>query len=130
MAFKKGVSGNVAGRPIGQTPGAQIRKAIEQHSEEILQSVINSAVNGDMSAAKMLLDRITPSLKPIAQQISLALPDGASLSEQGSEVVKGALMGAIPSDIGVQLLAALGAQAKIIEIDDLAKRVAVLESRT
>jgi hypothetical protein len=62
--FQPGKSGNPKGRKPGQTPGAQIRKAIEERKDDILQTVINAAVNGDMTACKMLLDRITPSLKP------------------------------------------------------------------
>lgn len=70
MAFKKGTSGNPAGRKPGQTPGAQIRKAIEERKDEIVQAVIQAAVGGDMTACKMLLDRITPPLKPVAAQIA------------------------------------------------------------
>jgi hypothetical protein len=62
--FKPGRSGNVAGRPAGKTPGAKIRKAIEAQADGILKSVIDAAVSGDMQACKMLLDRITPTLKP------------------------------------------------------------------
>ena len=62
--FKKGISGNPAGRPAGKTPGAKLRKAIESKATDILQSVINAAIDGDMVACKMLLDRITPTLKP------------------------------------------------------------------
>lgn len=127
MAFSKGSSGNPAGRPPGQTPGAQIRKAIEQRSTEILQAVIDAAIGGDMSACKMLLDRITPSLKPVAPQIEIDLPEGASLATQGSAVVHSALSGLVPPDIGSQLITALAQQAKLIETSDLIKRIEVLE---
>ncbi|MGZ8923119.1 MAG: DUF5681 domain-containing protein [Methylosarcina sp.] len=129
MAFKKGSSGNPAGRQPDQTPGAQIRKAIEERKDEIVQSVIEAAIAGDMQACKMLLDRITPSLKPVAAQIALSVPEGAGLSEQGATVIAAALSGQIPPDIGSQLITALAAQSKIIEIDELTQRIEVLEQK-
>ncbi|MGZ8195039.1 MAG: DUF5681 domain-containing protein [Methylosarcina sp.] len=127
--FKPGQSGNPAGRQPGQTPGAKIRKAIEERKDEILQSVIEAAIAGDMQACKMLLDRITPPLKPVAAQIALSVPDGAGLSEQGAVVITATLAGQIPPDIGSQLITALAAQSKIIEIDDHTKRIEALEAK-
>lgn len=127
--FKPGRSGNAAGRPAGKTPGAQIRKAIEKRKDEILHTVINAAIAGDMQACKMLLDRITPPLKPVAAQIALSVPDGAGLSEQGAAVISAALSGQIPPDVGGQLITALTNQAKIVEIDELTKRIEKLEAK-
>ncbi|MGZ8910684.1 MAG: DUF5681 domain-containing protein [Methylococcaceae bacterium] len=127
--FKPGKSGNPAGRRPGQTPGAKIRKAIEERKDEIVQSVIEAAIAGDMQACKMLLDRITPPLKPVAAQIALSVPEGAGLSEQGAVVITAALSGQIPPDIGSQLITALAAQSRIIEIDDLTKRIEALEQK-
>lgn len=124
--FKKGVSGNPSGRPAGKTPGAKIRKAIEAQADSILKSVIDAAVSGDIQACKILLDRITPTLKPQAQPISV--PSNDTLTGQGSEIIKGVMGGSIPPDIGSQLLTALAAQSKIIEIDELTKRIEALEN--
>lgn len=127
MKFEKGKSGNPRGRPPGKTPGAKIRAAIGKRSDEILQSVIDAAVDGDMQAAKMLLDRITPPLKP--QAVSIALPNHSALADQGAEIIKSTLSGKIPPDIGGQLIAALSSQAKIVEIDELTRRIEALENR-
>jgi hypothetical protein len=127
MAFKKGESGNMNGRPAGQTPGAKIRQAIEKESDSILQSVIDAAVNGDMQACKILLDRITPTLKP--QALPISVPVNKSLTGQGNEIIKATMAGQIPPDIGSQLITALAAQSKIIEIDELTKRIEMLENK-
>jgi hypothetical protein len=127
MAFKKGESGNINGRPPGKTPGAKLRKAIEEQADSILQAVIDAAIGGDMQACKILLDRITPTLKP--QTLPVSLPVSVSLSEQGGEVLKAVMAGQIPPDIGSQLITALAAQAKIIEVDELTKRIAALENQ-
>jgi hypothetical protein len=127
--FKPGQSGNPAGRPAGKTPGAKLRKAIEQRADDILQSLIDAAVGGDVAAAKALLDRITPTLKPIAAQVTITLPDGAGLAEQGAAVIRSALNGTIPPDVGSQLINALANQAKIVEIDELTRRIEALEEK-
>jgi mevalonate kinase len=125
--FKPGQSGNPAGRKPGQTPGAKIRAAIEKRKDDILQAVIDAAIAGDMQACKMLLDRITPPLKPVAAQIALPVPDGAGLADQGAVVVTAALTGQIPPDIGSQLITALAAQSKIIEMQEMAERLERIE---
>jgi hypothetical protein len=51
-----------------------------------------------------------------------------SLTEQGNEIIIATLAGQIPPDIGSQLITALSHQAKLIEIDELIKRVEALES--
>jgi hypothetical protein len=125
--FKPGVSGNPKGRTAGKTPGAKLRKAIEGKADDILQAVINAAIDGDMQACKMLLDRITPSLKP--QAMAISLPVKSTLAEQGSEIIKATMAGQIPPDIGGQLITALANQSKIVEIDDLTRRLEVLEAK-
>lgn len=127
VKFQKGVSGNPAGRPAGKTPGAKLRKAIELRADDILQAVIASAISGDMSACKMLLDRITPSLKPIAQPI--CLPDAGTLAEKGEEVISATMTGLIPPDIGAMLINALSNQSKIIELQELTQRIEILEAQ-
>lgn len=126
MAFKKGQSGNPAGRAVGTTPGAMIRKAIELKADDILQSVINAAIGGDMQACKMLLDRITPILK--TQSLPVNLPIRETLSQQGGEVIEATMTGQIPPDVGSQLISALANQIKIVELDELTKRIEVLEN--
>jgi len=127
MPFEKGASGNKQGRIAGQTPGAKLRKAIEAKADDILQAVIDAAILGDMTACKMLLDRITPTLKPQALPINLAVVDG--LAAQGNEIIKATLSGAVPPDIGAQLITALSNQGKLVELQELAERLSRIEKK-
>ena len=127
MAFKKGESGNPKGRTAGTTPGAKIRKAIEEHADNILQSVIDAAVSGDMQACKMLLDRITPTLKPTALPVNIKID--ATLAGQGNEVIMATMSGQIPPDIGVQLITALSNQGKLVEFQELTERLSRIEKQ-
>ena len=126
--FQPGQSGNPAGRAKGKPLKVTgLRKAIEARADDVLQAVINAAINGDMAACKMLLDRITPTLKP--QALPINLPVMETLPEQGDEIIKAAVSGQIPPDIGSQLITALANQAKIIETDDLMRRIEALEAK-
>ena len=125
--FKPGVSGNPAGRPKGQHPAHKLRNAIVESMPQIIENLVNLAKNGDVQAAKVLLDRVCPTLKPQAMPISL--PVNGSLAEQGGEIIKATMSGQIPPDIGSQLITALANQAKIVEIDDVLKRLDALENR-
>lgn len=127
MGLPKGRSGNPAGRPPGSTPGAKIREAILKRSDEILNSVIAKAVSGDMMAAKILLDRLTPVLR--AQTVPVTLSNHSVLAEQGKEIIRATVSGEIPPDIGSQLITALANQAKIVEVDELTKRIEALENK-
>ena len=62
--FKKGESGNPTGRTPGSGITGQIRKAITDKAPELLQVVIDKALNdGDAQAAMGLLNKLVPNLK-------------------------------------------------------------------
>jgi hypothetical protein len=125
--FKPGVSGNPAGRKKDTTPATLLRKSIVGDMPEIITKLVELAKGGDVAAAKVLLDRCCPALKPQAMPISL--PVNGTLAEQGGEIIKATMAGQIPPDIGSQLITALANQSKIIEIEELTKRIEVLENQ-
>lgn len=126
--FQPGQSGNPNGRPKDKTPATLLRKSIVDEMPEILKTLVNLAKEGDVQAAKVLLDRICPPLK--SQALPIALPVNGTLSDQGSEVLKATLTGQIPPDIGTQVISALANQSKLIETTDLIKRIEILENKT
>ncbi len=123
--FQPGQSGNPNGRPKDKTPATLLRKSIVNEMPEILKTLVNLAKEGDVQAAKVLLDRICPPLKPQASPI--ALPVNGTLSEQGGEIIKATLAGVIPPDIGSQLITALANQSKLVQTTDLISRIETLE---
>lgn len=105
-----------------------LRQSIADDMPGIIQTLVGLAKDGDVHAAKVLLDRICPPLKP--QALAINLPVNGSLAEQGGEIIRATMTGKIPSDIGSQLITALAQQAKIIEVDELTKRIEALEQRS
>lgn len=58
--FAKGTSGNPKGRPKSEI--IALRKQIAPQAEAIIQQVIDQALAGDLTAAKIILDRVLPPL--------------------------------------------------------------------
>ena len=81
--FKPGESGNLNGRPKDKTPATLFRKSILDDMLEIINTLVKLAKGGDVAAAKVLLDRVCPSLKPQTMPISLLV--NGSLAEQGGD---------------------------------------------
>ena len=94
---------------------------------EIILTLIELAKNGDVAAAKCLLDRVCPTLKP--QAMPICLPVNGSLAEQGGEVIRATLAGQIPPDIGGQLITGLSNQGKLVELQELTERLSRLEKQ-
>jgi hypothetical protein len=63
--FQKGQSGNPAGKKPGTRNHASrlIETMMAGDVEEITQKVISAAKNGDLTAARIVLDRISPPRK-------------------------------------------------------------------
>jgi hypothetical protein len=123
--FKPGQSGNLRGRKPGTTPAVKLRQLIAEDAQEILDSLIQAAKGGDVAAAKVLLDRICPPLKPASSAVTV--PAGKNLVEQGENIIKATLTGQIAPDIGAALIRALSEQSNLIKAEELTQRVEELE---
>ena len=125
--FKAGISGNPKGRPKDKTPATLLRKSIADDMPEIILKLVEQAKNGDTAAAKILLDRCCPALKP--QALAINLPINGNLAEQGNEIIRATMSGNIPPDVGAQLITALANQGKLIELQELTERIENLENK-
>lgn len=126
--WKPGQSGNPRGRTPGSGEVARLRAAIAEHVPTIIEKLTAAALLGDVSAARLLLERTIPPLKPAELAAPLALPDG-TLTEQGRAVLGAVAVGTLAPGQGAALLAGIGTLARVVELDELARRVAVLEGR-
>ena len=128
-AFQKGQSGNPKGRPKAHKNCQRLRDLIGAHAETIIEKLLLAAVNdGDVQAAKLLLERAIPPIKPVELPTPLPLPPDASLADQGRAVVLALASGKLPPTPAAMLLQGLGTLARLIELDELEKRTALVES--
>ena len=126
--WKKGQSGNPAGRPKGSGDVAKVRAAIAAQVPALLAKLMAQALEGDTSAARLLLERAIAPLKAAEQPQAVSLK-GETLTDQGRAVVAAVAAGELAPGQGAALLGAIGTLARVAEVDELAARVAELEKR-
>lgn len=126
--WKPGQSGNPAGRKPGTGEVAKLRAAIAKRVPDIVDAMMTKALEGDVGAARLLLERAIAPLKAIEQAVELQLPDGGTLTAKAAAVLAAAAAGVLAPTQTAQLITALGSLAKITEIDELAARITALEA--
>jgi hypothetical protein len=125
--FEKGMSGNPKGRTPAHITATKVRKSLADDLPDIMNKLVELAKQGDTTAIRLILDRVCPALKP--QAVPISLPVSNSLAEQGNEIIKATMSGKISPDIGSQLITALSNQGKLIELQELADRLARIEKQ-
>ena len=127
--WEAGESGNPKGRTPGTGEVARLRAAIAEHLPEIIERLVGKAREGDSQAARLLLERVLPPMKAVESMVTLDLPVGAGLTEQGQAIVQAVAAGSLAPGQGAALLSGLGSVAKLREIDELSARITALEQK-
>jgi hypothetical protein len=130
--FPKGASGNPAGRP----PGARHKTTImlEQlmvdDAERVTKRVVQAALQGNMQAAKLILDRAVPPRKDRAVTIDLpALATAADVVSATARIIAAVSAGALTPDEGTALAGLVELHRRAIETGDHEQRLASVEAR-
>lgn len=126
--WKAGQSGNPKGKPPGSGELQKLRAAIGQHVPAIIDQLVAAARDGDVQAARLILERVIPTMKPVEQAQCIDMPDG-SLTDQGRAVLRSVASGELAPGQGAALLAGIGTLARVTEIDELSARITALEER-
>jgi len=128
--FQPGKSGNPSGRPAGSRNKSNVVAAeFAKEGSEIARVVIAKAKDGDMSAAALVLQRLSPPLRAAAEKIVFELNQQAPLTEQFKQIMAAVASGGIDPDIGNMLINCLKTGADLIATEELEKRLAVLEAK-
>ncbi len=125
--FQPGKSGNPKGKPKGQTPRGRFREQVDAALPEIVDGLVTAAKAGDVAAAKLVLDRCIPALRPTSEPVKLPVSSSASLADQAATVTAAALAGKLDTDTAKALIELLTAQAKIIEQEETENRLEALD---
>jgi hypothetical protein len=127
--WKAGESGNPAGRKPGTGEVAAIRAAIAERVPELLTAMMTKALEGDVGAARLLLERAIAPLKAVEPTQAITVPAHGTLTVQGRAVLSAVAGGELAPSQGAQILAAIGSLARITEIDELTARIITLEEK-
>ena len=126
--WKPGESGNPKGRTPGPGEVAAIRAAIADRVPELLAAMMTRALDGDVGAARLLLERAVAPLKPAEQPQALSLPDG-TLTDQGRAVLASVAAGELGPSAGAALLGAIGTLARVTDFEVMEARLTKLEQK-
>lgn len=122
--FMKGVTGNPGGRP---RQADELRRLLSQDAEKVAKKVLEMASAGDMQAARIVMERIVPAIKPASEPVTFEL-SGDSLTEQAQSVLTAVAAGDLPPDQGKALVDSIGSLVRVMEQDEIRRRLEALES--
>jgi len=131
-AWKTGQSGNPRGKKTGSRNKAttMLLTLMEKGAKEITEAVITAAKAGDLTAARMVLDRLAPPAKE--RPVSLDLP--ATDTTEGIAQAQGAILAAVaagellPGE-GTALAGIVEGHRRALETQELEQRIAALEEK-
>jgi hypothetical protein len=93
----------------------------------VITQLLVQAREGDTGAAKILMDKILPNLKPVSEAITFDIADNDNLATMSQSIIDSIARGELPADTGAQIVGAIAAQAKIVEFTEMEARILALE---
>lgn len=128
--WQPGQSGNPKGRPVGSRNKKNvIAEEFEKDGSEVARVVMDAALEGDMQAANMVLQRLSPPLRARAEKVTFELTPDAPLHQQANQVLASVAEGAIDPETGKLLIDCIQSVAGIRAVDELEARLQALEEK-
>jgi hypothetical protein len=131
MKFQPGRSGNPAGKVRGTKHRVTIlaERLMADDAQDVVRTVIAAAKGGDMSACKLVLDRIAPIRR--GAPIKFTLPELATASDLPAAIAiitKQVANGTLSLEEGSMVAGMLEARRKALETAELGERIARIEA--
>ena len=127
MSFKPGQSGNPAGRPKGSPDKrSELRALLDPHAPELVKKAVEKALEGDMAALRLCLDRCIPAYRSVDQstQNYQALCEGQIDADTILNLVS---YGKLDQATGLSWMQLLRQHAEMTEIRSINERIKALE---
>jgi hypothetical protein len=127
--FQKGQSGNPSGRPKStfNQSTQMIKDLLLENSEALIRKMIELALDGDMTALKICIDRICPPLKAQSQAVNIDYNQEQGLTQTAKHILEQVTQGIIPPDIGSQLINSIITITRTKDIEEIQKRIEAIE---
>ncbi len=130
--FKPGQSGNPNGRPKGALNKASlaIRALMEGEAEELGRVAIHKALEGDMTALRLCMERILPAAKDTPIQFELpAMSNASEAAVAAQAVLKAVSEGNVTPLEGATVMGLLEQYRRTLEASEFEKRLEALEAK-
>jgi hypothetical protein len=118
------------GRPVGSRNKRTLlaEQIMGADLEAVVRAVSHAAQNGDMQAAKIILDRLAPIRRGRPVQFEMpATLDGAGLAEAFTAILRSMAEGELTPEEGTAVASVLEIRRKAIETSEIEARLAALE---
>ena len=127
--FEKGKSGNPRGRPKGVIDRRnRYRSLIESRLPDVIDQVITSALGGDMTACKLLLDKLVPNVRSVSPAMCLSGKND-SAGALSASIVAEMMSGSLAPDQAATAMSVLSAHSQLVDSADLISRLHALEEK-
>jgi len=130
--WQPGQSGNPKGRPRGSRNRVTLvaLAAMEEGADAIARKVVDLAKEGDISAARLVIERLVPVAKE--RPIFLSLPDTGSaggVAQAQAAILQAVSAGDILPGEAATLAGIVEARRKALETQELEQRISALEGK-
>jgi len=130
--FKKGQSGNPAGKPIGarHKTTLAIQALLDGEAEEIARRAVEAAKGGDMTAIRLVLERVLPARKDSPVYVDLpAMTSVSDAAKAMSAILAAVAAGEITPTEGDAIAALIEKTRRLIETEIFEARISALEAK-
>ncbi|WP_165720665.1 DUF5681 domain-containing protein [Bordetella trematum] len=128
--WQPGQSGNPRGRPVGSRNKKNvIADEFAKDGSAVARVVMDAALAGDMQAANLVLQRLSPPLRARAEKVTFELTPDAPLTTQAQQIMTAVAEGSIDPETGQLLINCITAFAGLKQVDELEARLIALEEK-
>lgn len=131
--FKKGSSGNPAGRPAGSRNKSTLacEELLEGQAQKLTQKAVELALEGNIPVLRLCLERVIPVRKERCITLELQPIESAKdLPVQFQDIMLAIAKGKLTPSEGESMSNILTSHARLMEVVQLDQRVAELEAST
>jgi hypothetical protein len=128
--FEKGQSGNPAGKPKGARHKTTLlaEKLMAGDAQEVVKAVLVKAKGGDMTAARIVLDRIAPARRDNSVTFELpAIESAVDAAKVLAALLAAVAAGEVTPSEALDVTRVIEGFGKILETSELEQRIAALE---